>query len=50
MAEVSMGTVYDMNKTASEKEELLNKPALGTRLKRIEKFINNSNFSFVIDL
>lgn len=46
MAEVSMGTVYDMNKTASEKEELLNKPALGTRLKRIEKFIKETNNTY----
>ena len=46
MAEVSMGTVYDMNKTASENEELLNKPALGTRLKRIEKFINEQKDTY----
>lgn len=46
MAEVSMGTVYDINKTASEKEELLNRPSLGTRLKRIEKFIKEQKDTY----
>lgn len=41
--EMSMGTVYEINKQASAAEELLNRPTLQNKLKKIGKYIQESS-------
>lgn len=43
MAEVSMGTIYDMNKNASAAEPVLTTKQLAKKLKEIGKFIKQSS-------
>ena len=49
MSEVSLGTVYDINKNLMSKENKLSLPALENKLKKVkEYFINGNKYCFYV--
>lgn len=48
MGEVSLGTVYDINKNLMKNEKKLSSPALANKLKKVQKFFAKENTYFML--
>lgn len=48
MGEISMGTVYDINKTAMNHEKLMGGPAIDNKLNEVVEFIKSKNEYFMM--
>jgi hypothetical protein len=48
MGEVSLGTLYDINKNLMKKEKKLSYPALTNKLKQVTKFFKNNKMYFML--
>lgn len=48
MGEVSLGTVYDINKNLMQYEKKLSSPALTNKLKKVEMFFKEGNKYFMM--
>ena len=48
MSEVSLGTVYDINKNIMSKMEKLSNPALMNKLKKVEQYFNENKVYFML--
>ena len=48
MGEVSLGTLYDINKNLMKKEKKLSYPVLTNKLKQVTKFFKNNKMYFML--
>lgn len=48
MGEVSLGTVYEMNKNLMKNEKKLSKPALENKIKKVQSFFKENKFYFML--
>ncbi len=48
MSEVSLGTIYDINKNIMSKMEKLSNPALMNKLKKVEQYFNENKVYFML--
>lgn len=48
MGEVSLGTLYDINKNLMKEEKKLSYPALTNKLKHVTKFFENNKMYFML--
>ena len=48
MGEVSLGTVYEINKNLMRRENMLSRPALANKLKLVKNFFLKNNKYFML--
>lgn len=48
MSEVSLGTIYDINKNIMSKMEKLSNPALANKLKKVEQYFKENHVYFML--
>ena len=48
MSEVSLGTIYDINKNIMSKMDKLSNPALMNKLKKVEQYFNENKMYFML--